>query len=102
MSTPVNVTITGGAGQIGYALAFRVASGEVFGADVPVALKLLEIPQGLHAAQGVAMELDDCAFPTLESVNITDDADYAFDGTQAAFLVGARPRVKLSISAQIP
>lgn len=94
MATPVNVTVTGAAGQIGYALLFRLASGALFGPDVPVNLRLLEIPQGTQAAQGVAMELDDCAFPLLNSVDIYDDATPAFEGANAAFLVGARPRTK--------
>ena len=94
MATPVNVTVTGAAGQIGYALLFRLASGALFGPDVPVNLRLLEIPQGVQAAQGVAMELDDCAFPLLNSVDIFDDATSAFEGTNSAFLVGARPRTK--------
>ncbi|HEX5568474.1 MAG TPA: malate dehydrogenase [Streptomyces sp.] len=92
--TPVNVTVTGAAGQIGYALLFRIASGQLLGADVPVALRLLEIPQGLKAAEGTAMELDDCAFPLLKGIDITDDPDRAFDGTSVALLVGARPRTK--------
>lgn len=92
MATPQNVTITGGAGQIGYALAFRIANGEVFGPDVPVAIRLLEIPSATQAAEGVAMELDDCAFPLLNSVNVYDDTTAAFDGVNAAFLVGAKPR----------
>jgi malate dehydrogenase len=90
--TPVNVTVTGAAGQIGYALLFRIASGQLLGADVPVNLRLLEIPQGLKAAEGTAMELDDCAFPLLSSIEITDDATKAFDGANIALLVGARPR----------
>ncbi|MFI6445468.1 malate dehydrogenase [Kitasatospora sp. NPDC050543] len=90
--TPVNVTITGAAGQIGYALLFRIASGHLLGADVPVNLRLLEIPQGLKAAEGVAMELDDCAFPLLRDITITDSAATAFDGANVALLVGARPR----------
>ncbi|XBH22183.1 malate dehydrogenase [Jonesiaceae bacterium BS-20] len=94
MATPVNVTVTGAAGQIGYALLFRLASGALFGPDVPVNLRLLEIPQGVQAAQGVAMELDDCAFPLLNSVDIFDDATPAFEGANSAFLVGARPRTK--------
>lgn len=94
MVTPVNVTVTGAAGQIGYALLFRLASGALFGPDVPVNLRLLEIPQGVQAARGVAMELDDCAFPLLHSVDIFDDATDAFKDTNAAFLVGARPRTK--------
>ncbi|MFD7033811.1 malate dehydrogenase [Streptomyces sp. NPDC059917] len=92
--TPVNVTITGAAGQIGYALLFRIASGHLLGPDVPVNLRLLEIPQGLKAAEGTAMELDDCAFPLLRGIEITDDANKAFDGANVALLVGARPRTK--------
>ncbi|MGK5631477.1 malate dehydrogenase [Streptomyces sp. URMC 123] len=92
--TPVNVTVTGAAGQIGYALLFRIASGHLLGADVPVRLRLLEIPQGLKAAEGTAMELDDCAFPLLRGIDITDDPNVAFDGANVALLVGARPRTK--------
>jgi malate dehydrogenase len=92
--TPVNVTVTGAAGQIGYALLFRIASGHLLGADVPVKLRLLEIPQGLKAAEGTAMELDDCAFPLLRGIDITDDPNVAFDGANIALLVGARPRTK--------
>jgi malate dehydrogenase len=90
----VNVTVTGAAGQIGYALLFRIASGQLLGADVPVRLRLLEIPQAVKAAEGTAMELDDCAFPLLEGIDVTDDAKRAFDGTNVALLVGARPRTK--------
>lgn len=92
--TPVNVTVTGAAGQIGYALLFRIASGHLLGADVPVNLRLLEIPQGLKAAEGTAMELDDCAFLLLRGIEITDDPNVAFDGANVALLVGARPRTK--------
>ncbi|MCX4818853.1 malate dehydrogenase [Streptomyces sp. NBC_01142] len=92
--TPVNVTVTGAAGQIGYALLFRIASGHLLGADVPVTLRLLEIPQGLKAAEGTAMELEDCAFPLLSGIEITDDPNVAFDGANVALLVGARPRTK--------
>ncbi|URN13001.1 malate dehydrogenase [Streptomyces radiopugnans] len=92
--TPVNVTVTGAAYQIGYALLFRIASGQLLGPDVPVALRLLEIPQGLKAAEGTAMELDDCAFPLLSGIEITDDPNKAFDGANVALLVGARPRTK--------
>ena len=92
MSSPVRVTVTGAAGQIGYALLFRIASGEVFGADTPVALRLLEVPQAIAAAAGTALELQDCAFPTLASVDAFDEANAAFEGANAAFLVGARPR----------
>jgi len=92
MTTPVNVTVTGAAGQIGYALLFRIASGQLLGGDVPVRLRLLEIPQGVKAAEGVALELDDCAFPLLQGIDIFDDARAAFDGVNVALLVGARPR----------
>ncbi|MDQ1629685.1 MAG: malate dehydrogenase [Actinomycetota bacterium] len=91
-ATPVTVTVTGAAGQIGYALLFRVASGQLLGPDVPVRLRLLEITPALQAAEGVAMELDDCAFPLLAGIDITDDARSAFDGVNVALLVGARPR----------
>ncbi len=90
--TPVNVTVTGAAGQIGYALLFRIASGQLLGADTPVRLRLLEITPALKAAEGTAMELDDCAFPLLAGIDITDDARTAFDGVNVALLVGARPR----------
>ncbi|GAA4331358.1 malate dehydrogenase [Actinomadura luteofluorescens] len=92
--TPVTVTVTGAAGQIGYALLFRIASGHLLGADVPVRLRLLEIPQAVKAAEGTAMELDDCAFPLLSGIDIFDDAARAFEGTNVALLVGARPRTK--------
>src|SRR3954469_23015896 len=88
----VNVTVTGAAGQIGYALLFRIASGQLLGPDTPVRLKLLEIPQAIKAAEGTAMELDDCAFPLLAGIDITDDLKTAFDGTSVGLLVGARPR----------
>ncbi|MEV0052011.1 malate dehydrogenase [Saccharopolyspora shandongensis] len=91
---PVTVTVTGAAGQIGYALLFRIASGQLIGPDTPIKLRLLEIPQAVKAAEGTAMELDDCAFPLLQSIDITDDARTAFDGTNVALLVGARPRTK--------
>jgi malate dehydrogenase len=90
--TPVNVTVTGAAGQIGYALLFRIASGQLLGADVPVKLRLLEITPALKAAEGTAMELDDCAFPLLQGIDISDDPNVAFDGANVALLVGARPR----------
>jgi malate dehydrogenase len=92
MKTPVNVAITGAAGQIGYALAFRVASGQMLGADQPVNLQLLEITPALGALQGVVMELNDCAFPTLNRIVATDDAKVAFRDCNVALLVGARPR----------
>jgi len=92
MKQPVTVAITGAAGQIGYALAFRVASGQMLGADQPIRLHLLEITPALPTLQGVVMELNDCAFPTLHSVVATDDAKLAFRVCNVAMLVGARPR----------
>ncbi len=92
MSTPVKVTVTGAAGQIGYALLFRIASGAMLGPDTPVELSLLEIPDAVKAAEGTAMELDDCAFPLLSRVDIFDDPVRAFEGANVALLVGARPR----------
>ena len=92
MSTPVTVTVTGAAGQIGYALLFRIASGQLLGPDVPVRLRLLEITPALQAAEGTAMELNDGAFPLLAGIDITDDLKTAFDGANVALLVGARPR----------
>jgi malate dehydrogenase len=92
MKKPLNVAITGAAGQIGYALAFRIASGQMLGADQPVNLHLLEITPALPGLQGVVMELNDCAFPTLNKVVATDDAKVAFKDCHAAMLVGARPR----------
>jgi malate dehydrogenase len=92
--SPTRVAVTGAAGQIGYALLFRIASGQLLGADRPVSLQLLEIPDAVKAVEGVAMELDDCAFPLLAGIEITDDADRAFDGANVALLVGARPRGK--------
>jgi malate dehydrogenase len=88
----VTVTVTGAAGQIGYALLFRIASGQLLGPDTQVRLRLLEITPALKAAEGTAMELDDCAFPLLAGIDITDDLKTAFDGTNVALLVGARPR----------
>ena len=90
--SPVNVAVTGAAGQIGYALLFRIASGQLLGPDVPVRLRMLEIAPALSAAEGTAMELDDCAFPLLAGIDITDDPRVAFDGVNIALLVGARPR----------
>ena len=92
MKSPVRVTITGAAGQIGYQLAFRIASGQMLGSDQPVVLQLLEIPQALDALKGVVMELDDCAFSTLAGVVATDEPDVAFKDSDYALLVGARPR----------
>lgn len=91
---PVTVAVTGAAGQIGYSLLFRIASGAMLGPDTPVRLRLLEITPALSAAQGVAMELDDCAYPLLSGIDITDDAATAFDGASVALLVGSRPRTK--------
>ena len=88
------VTVTGAAGQIGYALLFRIASGQLLGPDKPVHLKLLEIPQAVKAAEGTALELFDSAFPLLAGIDIYDDAQQAFAGTNIALLVGARPRTK--------
>jgi malate dehydrogenase len=92
--SPVRVAVTGAAGQIGYAILFRIASGQLLGADTPVHLSLLEIPDALKAVEGTAMELDDCAFPLLAGVDITDDPNKAFDGVNVALLIGARPRSK--------
>src|SRR3954452_17653305 len=89
-----NVTVTGAAGQIGYALLFRIASGQLLGPDTKVRLKLLEIPQAVKAAEGTALELFDSAFALLEDIDIYDDAKQAFEGTNIALLVGARPRTK--------
>jgi malate dehydrogenase len=94
MSQPVTVCVTGAAGQIGYALLFRIASGQLLGPDRPVHLNLLEIPDAVKAAEGTALELFDCAFPLLAGVDIFDDAKQAFDGVNIALLVGARPRSK--------
>ncbi|REF30356.1 malate dehydrogenase [Calidifontibacter indicus] len=91
-NTPVKVAVTGAAGQIGYSLLFRIASGALLGPETPVALQLLEVTPALKALEGVVMELDDCAFPLLHSVEIGDDAEKMFDGANAALLVGAMPR----------
>ena len=91
-STPVRVAVTGAAGQIGYSLLFRIASGSMLGPDTPVALQLLEITPALGALEGVRMELDDCAFPLLTDIVCTDDADVAFGDADVALLVGAMPR----------
>ncbi len=92
MSTPVRVAVTGAAGQIGYALVFRIASGQMFGPDRPVEIRMLEITPALPALEGVAMELDDCAFPLLAGIELTDSAEKAFDGANMLCLVGAKPR----------
>jgi malate dehydrogenase len=94
MSSPTRITVTGAAGQIGYALLFRIASGQLLGPDRPVELRMLEITPALGAAEGTAMELLDCAFPLLSGIEISDQPDEAFDGANIAFLVGARPRTK--------
>lgn len=94
MDTPVKVAVTGAAGQIGYSLLFRIASGALFGPETPVQLRLLDIPAAMQGLEGVAMELDDCAFPLLESVEIGDNPQQIFDGANLALLVGARPRSK--------
>jgi malate dehydrogenase len=91
---PVRVAVTGAAGQIGYAILFRIASGQLLGPDQPVHLSLLEIPAAVKAAEGTAMELDDCAFPLLAGVDISDEPARAFDSVNIALLVGARPRSK--------
>ena len=92
MKPPVRVTVTGAAGQISYALLFRIAAGEMLGHDQPVVLQLLEVPAAMKALNGVAMELDDCAFPVLASIEMSDDPNVAFKNAQYALLVGARPR----------
>jgi malate dehydrogenase len=92
--TPKTVTVTGAAGAIGYAILFRIASGQMLGDDTPVRLRLLEIEPALKAAEGTALELTDCAFPLLAGIDITADPAAAFDGTNVALLIGARPRSK--------
>ena len=92
MKTPVRVTVTGAAGQISYSLLFRIASGQMLGLDQPVRLQLLEVTPAMKALQGVVMELDDCAFPLVHSIEITDDPNVAFKDTNFALLVGAKPR----------
>ncbi|MBX7186334.1 MAG: malate dehydrogenase, partial [Vicinamibacteria bacterium] len=94
MKTPVRVAVTGAAGQIGYSLLFRIAAGEMLGKDQPVILQLLEVTPALGALKGVAMELDDCAFPLLAGIVQTDDPNVAFKDADIALLVGARPRSK--------
>ncbi len=93
-TTPVRVAVTGAAGQIGYSLVYRIASGALLGPDQPVVLQLLEIPPAMGALEGVAMELDDCAFPLLTDMVLTDDPGTAFDSANVALLVGSRPRTK--------
>lgn len=92
MTNPVRVAVTGAAGQIGYSLLFRIASGELFGAKTPVRLHLVELPQGIKAAEGTAMELDDCAFPALDGIEIFDSPEQGFEGVNWALLVGSKPR----------
>jgi malate dehydrogenase len=92
MTTPVHVTVTGAAGQIGYQLLFRIASGQLLGSDTPVVLRLLEIEPAMKALEGVVMELDDCAFPLLAGIEATSDLSFAFNGTNWALLVGSIPR----------
>jgi len=92
MTTPVHVTVTGAAGQIGYSLLFRIASGQLLGSDTPIVLRLLEIEPAMKPLQGVAMELDDCAFPLLRDIEATSDLDHAFTNTSWALLVGSIPR----------
>src|SRR3984893_14256398 len=94
VSNPLRVTVTGAAGQIGYSVLFRIASGQLLGAEQPIDLRLLEIPQAMGALDGVAMELTDCAFPLLSGLDLHDDANEAFDGVNLALLVGSRPRTK--------
>ncbi|HEX4189301.1 MAG TPA: malate dehydrogenase [Solirubrobacteraceae bacterium] len=94
MSNPVRVTVTGAAGQIGYSLVFRIASGQLLGPDQPIDLRLLEVPQAMGALEGVAMELVDCAFPLLAGLDLHDSPEQAFDDTEVALLVGSRPRTK--------
>ena len=91
---PIRIAVTGAAGQIGYSLVFRIASGQLCGSNQPVILQLLEIPPAMGALEGVAMELDDCAFPLLKEIELADKADKAFDGANIALLVGSRPRSK--------
>jgi malate dehydrogenase len=91
---PVKITVTGAAGQIGYAILFRIASGQMLGPDTAVSLSLLEIPDAIQAAEGTAMELEDCAFPLLAGLSIHDRPEDAFDGCNVALLIGARPRTK--------
>ncbi len=92
MKQPVRIAVTGAAGQIGYALLFRIAAGEMLGPKQPVILQLLEIPDAVKAVEGVVMELEDCAFPTLAGVTVNSDPRQAFDGADYIFLVGAKPR----------
>ena len=101
VSTPVKVTVTGAAGQIGYALLFRIAAGQMLGDDTPVELRLLEIPDAVKAAEGTAMELDDCAFPLLRKIDISDDPKHAFEGIQHR-AAGRRPPAHQGHGARRP
>ena len=101
MLQPRRVTITGAAGSIGYAMLFRIASGQMFGPDQPVILQLLELPVAVKALEGVAMELEDCAFPLLQDIVITDDASVAFKNTNLACLIGGKPRRKGMLRADL-
>ena len=94
MASPTRVAVTGAAGQIGYSLLFRIANGDLLGPDQPVQLQLLEIPPAMDALRGVAMELDDCAFPLLAGMVMSDQPETAFEGADVALLVGSRPRSK--------
>src|SRR5690606_30958500 len=94
MKAPIRVAVTGGAGQIGYSLLFRLANGEAFGPDQPVILQILEIPQAADALRGVVMELEDCAYPLLSDIVATSDPNVAFNGANWAILVGGKPRGK--------
>ncbi|MES2642758.1 MAG: malate dehydrogenase [Myxococcota bacterium] len=94
VKAPLRITVTGAAGNIGYALVFRLASGDCYGKDQPIILQMLEIPSGMKALEGVAMELSDCAFPLLHGMVLTDDLNTGFAGANQAFLVGSRPRTK--------
>src|SRR5947208_998014 len=92
MKKPIRVAVTGAGGQIGYSLVFRLVSGETFGPDQPVHLCMLELPAAIKSAEGTAMEVEDCGFPTLDGITVTDDANKAFDGIHWACLVGSKPR----------
>src|SRR4051794_12159394 len=92
MKKPVRIAVTGAAGQIGYSLLFRIATGEMLGPDQPVVLQMLDIPEAVNAMKGVEMELNDCAFPLLAGISVTDDPGAAFRDARFALLVGSRPR----------
>lgn len=101
MTSPIRIAVTGAAGSIDYSLLFRIAAGEVFGKDQPVTLQLIEIPQAMSALEGVAMEIQDCAFPLLTDLVLTDDPKVGFDGANAAFLVGGMPRKSGMVRADL-